>query len=184
MLFFYYGNRGRERKKRNWPADRTAHTESVADYTVFSPTRALRLRVSVHCRWARKPKSATLRAKECERNRTDGRFRLALSRNKHRLLPQAFRSYSFNRGAADLDGFAIANERDLNAHGSEWRKRRIIGRIVWTVGRSVRFRSLPLISAPSVVKGTTRDDPTTKNSEKPIYGRGQKAFTHAARLLV
>ena len=131
-----------------------------------------------------KPKSATLLAKECERNRTDGRFRLALSRNKHRLLPQAFRSYSFNRGAADLDGFAIANERDLSAHGSEWRKRRPIGRIVWTVGRSVRFRSLPLISAPSVVKGTTRDDPTTKNSEKPIYGRGQKAFTHAARLLV
>ena len=118
----------------------------------FSPTRALRLRVSVHCRWARKPKSATLRAKECERNRTDCRCRLALSRNEHRLLPQAFRSYSFNRGAADLDGFAIANERDLNAHGSEWRKRRIIGRIVWTVGRSVRFRSLPLISAHSVVK--------------------------------
>ena len=36
----------------------------------------------------------------------------------------------FNRGAADLAVFANANERQLNAHGSEWRKWRIIGRIV------------------------------------------------------
>ena len=53
----------------------------------------------------------------------------------------------FNRGAADLAIFAIANERHLNDHGSEWRERRIISRIALSaVGRlasSVLFRSLP-----------------------------------------
>ena len=92
-----------------------------------------------------KPKSATLRAKECERNRTNGRCRLGLPRNTHRLLSQAFRFHSFNRGAADLDGFAIANESHLNAHGSEWRKRRIIGRILWEVGLA---SSVPSVSFP------------------------------------
>ena len=101
-----------------------------------------------------KSKSATLRAKECERNRTDCRCRFGIS------IASCRRSSvlnSFNRGAADLDGFAIANESLLNANGSEWRKRRIIGRI--RLRRSaVRFRSLPLISAYSVVKNGWHTD--------------------------
>ena len=54
-----------------------------------------------------KSKSATLRAKECERNRTDCRCRFGI------CIASCRRSSvlnSFNRGAADLDGFAIANE--------------------------------------------------------------------------
>ena len=102
---------------------------------------------------------------------------------------------SSNRGAADLGFFAISNERPLNVQETEWRKSRIIGRLFRTVHRTVRwtvpfssaadfrvfrskkqsercavrFRSLPLISAPSVVKDTTSDDPTTKASEEPIF---------------
>ena len=130
-----------------------------------------------------KSKSATLPAKECERNRflnsslntesqrhkgtemrADGMFGLCDTvslclcvKTSAPALERVvrFRSYSFNRGAADLDGFAIANERDLNAHGSEWRKRRTIGRI--RLRRSVdRFRFLPSISAHSVVKNGWR----------------------------
>ena len=87
-----------------------------------------------------KPKSATLRAKECDRNRSD--CRLALPRNQHRLLPQPFRFYSFNRGAADLGFFAVGNERHMNGNEREWRKRRIIGRIhLRRLGRTVPFSS-------------------------------------------
>ena len=154
---------------------RTAHSEPVADYTVFSPTRALRLRVSVHCRWARKPKSATLRAKECERNRTDCRCRLALSRNEHRLLPQAFRSYSFNRGAADLDDFAIANERQLSDHGkrvakaSSNRPHSLAG---WAgrLGCSVPFLSAPFRAFRSKKQFETKTPlkaPTKKEGRLP-----------------
>ena len=126
-----------------------------------------------------KPKSATLRSKECERNRFLNRS-LNTEAQRHKGTEMRadgmsglcdsvslclcvktcasalervarFRFYSFNRGAADLDGFAIANERDLNDYGSEWRKRRTIGRI--RLRRLVgRFRFLPLISAHSVVK--------------------------------
>ena len=134
------------------------------------------------------PKSATLRAKECERNRTDCRCRFGIS------IASCRRSSvlnSFNRGAADLGFFAVGNERHLNVHETEWRKRRPIGRIFRTVHRTVRwtvpfssadfrvfrskkqsercavrFRSLPLISAHSVVKNITRDDLTTKNSKE------------------
>ena len=106
-----------------------------------------------------KSKSATLRAKECERNRMD--CRLVLPCNQHRLLPQTFRSYSFNRGAADLDGFAIVNESRLNVHESEWRKRRIIGRILYRRSAGL-FRFLPFHSVSSVVKNRTRDEHTTK----------------------
>ena len=76
-----------------------------------------------------KPKSATLRAKECERNRSGCRCRLALLRSRYRRLSQTFRFYSSNRGAADLGFFAVGNEWHLSGKVREWRKRRIIGRI-------------------------------------------------------
>ena len=94
-----------------------------------------------------KSQSATLRAKECARNRTNRNCRWTLSRNRHRLLSQTFRLHSFNRGAADLGFFAVDNGHHLNAHESEWRKSRIIGRIRlrrlgWTVpSSSVDFRA-------------------------------------------
>ena len=76
-----------------------------------------------------KPKSATLRAKECERNRSGCRCRLALLRSRYRRLSQTFRFYSSSRGAADLGFFAVGNEWHLSGKVGEWRKRRIIGRI-------------------------------------------------------
>ena len=140
-----------------------------------------------------KSKSATLRAKECERNRTDCRCRFGIS------IASCRRSSvlnSFNRGAADLGFFAVGNERHLNVHETEWRKRRIIGRIFRTVHRTVRwtvpfssadfrvfrskkqsercavrFRSLPLISAPSVVKTQSETNPPLKTPKNQYNQR-------------
>ena len=120
-----------------------------------------------------KSKSATLRAKECRRNCSDCRCRLALPRIEHRLLSQAFRSYSFNRGAVDLGFFAVGNERHLNVHETEWRKRRIIGRIFRTVHRTVRW-TVPFSSADFRVfrsKNSTQDESTTKKRRRAIYSR-------------
>ena len=91
-----------------------------------------------------KSQSATLRSKECGRNRSEChcRFEIGIAFCRR---PSVL--HSSNRGAADLDAFAIAHESLLNAHGSEWRKRRIIGRIRlrrsgWTVPfSSVNFRA-------------------------------------------
>ena len=85
-----------------------------------------------------KPESATLRAKECLRNRTTGFY---YGKRGNQRKDTEFRSHSSNRGAADLDFFADGNEPHLNTHEGEWRKRRIIGRIRRTVGWSVLFAS-------------------------------------------
>ena len=99
-----------------------------------------------------KPKSATLRAKEYERNRLlNCSLNTEAQRHKgteaRRSAPAMerlvrFRSHSFNRGAADLVFFAFSNERHLSGNQREWRKRRIIGRILRMVCRTVR-RSIP-----------------------------------------
>ena len=132
-----------------------------------------------------KSKSATLRAKECERNRflnrslnteaqrhkgtemwADGMSGLCDSVSLCLCVKKCapalervvrVRSHSFNRGAVDLDGFAIGNESRLNAHGSEWRKRRIIGRIRLSAV-DWQVPSFPLISVHSVVKNGWHED--------------------------
>ena len=141
-----------------WPIGRFfAHSRSWA-----SSRRSLAL--------GEKSKSATLRAKECERNRTDCRCRFGIS------IASCRRSSvlnSFNRGAADLGFFAVGNERHLNVHETEWRKRRIIGRIFRTVHRTVRW-TVPFSSADFRVfrsKNSTQDESTTKKRRRAIYSR-------------
>ena len=140
-----------------WPIGRfLAHSRSWA-----SRGRSLAL--------GEKSQSATLRSKECERNRF-----LNCSSNteaqRHKgtelmgvgmsglcdsvslclcvktcapALEQAvrFRFHSFKRSADDLGFFAIGKGRHLNGRECEWRKRRIIGRILRSDGWSVPLSS-------------------------------------------
>ena len=112
-----------------------------------------------------KPKSATLRSKECERNRTDCRCCLALPRNQHRLLSQTFRFYSFNRGATDLELSPASNELRL-----EVQEQRVgensYNRSHFGAGRACRLGCsvpfLPLFSVSSVVKTQPEMKPPLK----------------------
>ena len=129
-----------------------------------------------------KPKSATLRAKEYERNRLlNCSLNTEAQRHKgteaRRSAPAMerlvrFRSHSFNRGAADLVFFAFSNERHLSGNQREWRKRRIIGRILRMVCRTVR-RSIPSSSVDfrvfrSKKKGWCAGCPSTHYRESPF----------------
>ena len=139
--------------------------ENATDYTPFSPLAIRCVPLRLHLSMAKKPKSVAPRLKECWRNRSDCRCRLALPRNRHRLLPQTFRSYSFARSVADLGFSPDGNRSRFEVQEGEWARNRIIGHGFRSGARTNRpipyfprfsvssvVKTLPLTSALSVVK--------------------------------
>ena len=69
------------------------------------------------------------------------------------------------------DRFRLFRHRQMksqrNAPDGEWRKRRIIGRILWRVELFRSVLSVPFRCFRS--RNTTRNEPSAKNSEEPLF---------------
>ena len=157
--------------------------ENATDYTPFSPLAIKCVPLRLHLPMAKKPKSVAPRLKECER-KVLGERRCQLRGIAKRQSRQGwFRLHSFARSVADLGFSPDGNWSRLEAQEWEWARNRIIGHEFRTGARTVArtdclipcfpplsvssvVKTLPLISALSVVKDTTRDDLTTKTPKK------------------
>ena len=77
------------------------------------------------------------------------------------------------------DRFRLFRHRQMksqrNAPDGEWRKRRIIGRILWRVELFRSVLSVPFRCFRS--RNTTRNEPSAKNSEEPLFHISPLLFT-------